>query len=138
MVCHQSRLKPCFTEKSPIIKKRRVIKKQIENSDTEEAEQQNNIETINQSESDNSDDDSDSDDEIIISRNQTKPIVADDIPAQAQIADKPQVALRRSQRTVKQPQRYKPVNCVYTGRSIFSLKTIMLMIMLSFALLNFA
>ena len=138
VVCHQSRLKPCFTDKSPIIKKGRVIKKQIENFDMEEAEQQNNIETINQSESDNSDDDSDSDDEIIISRNQTKPIVADDIPAQAQIADKPQVALRRSQRTGKQPQRYTPINCVYTGRSIFSLKTIMLMILLSFGLLNFA
>ena len=37
VVCHQSRLKPCFTDKSPIIKKRRAIKKQIENSDTEEA-----------------------------------------------------------------------------------------------------
>ena len=69
VVCHQSRLKPCFAEKSPIIKKRRAIKKQIENSDTEEAEQQNNTETINQSESDNSDDDSNSNDEIIICRN---------------------------------------------------------------------
>ena len=56
VICHQSRLKPCFTKKSQIIKKRRAIKKQIKNSDAEEAEQQNNIETINQSELDNSDD----------------------------------------------------------------------------------
>ena len=73
--------------KSPIIKKRRPITKQIDIFDTEDAEQQNNTKTIDQCESDNSDDDSESDVEIIIiiiSRNQAKSIVTDDITAQAE------------------------------------------------------